>query len=164
MKTVFLLILSIVLFITGISYLYYPEILAKMFHWLKEKVFNEKKIQEHRKKTGIILVFFSFLIFYFNIIIPKVIYNSDESSLKRNLNLAWYYYYKGRYREAERISLSILEKEINNPAVLEQICMIYFSQGDYRKAKFYCLKVLQQQPRNKRMKNVYEKIIEKLKV
>jgi tetratricopeptide (TPR) repeat protein len=158
MKTFLISILSAGLFLIGISYLYYPELVIKANNWLKQNLFDEKKITSDRKKFGVLYILFSFIIISFGVIMPRIINSSNERIIKHELSLSWYYYYKGKYADAERSSAKALERDINNITALEQMCLINYAKGDRDKAMYYCSLVLHKGTRNERLKKIYEEL------
>ena len=87
----------------------------------------------------------------------------NEHSVKSELYQAWCYYYQGKYDLAKNMSEEVLKAEPENQTALEQLMLVYFVENDYLRAKYYCQKALIKDPNNKRTKNMYDTIQNKIK-
>ncbi len=151
-------IISIFLFLFGLSYFYYPSFVVKLNKFVRDKIFSDKFVLINRKKIGLILVMTSILVFYFGVLVPKMSVSFRQQNIRDYLYHAWRYYYQGYYNHAEKLCKEILFIDPENLAVKEQLALIYFAKGDYKKSLYYSKQVLEEKPDNRRMERIIKSI------
>lgn len=157
---IFLLLVAFVLFITGLAYFYYPKLIVNVNKWMRKIFFDDSRVLYNRKKTGIIYVLVSLLVFYGAYCLRPF---SGGNNVRKGLYEAWCHYYQGEYEQAKKLSEHILESDPDNQVAMEQLMLVYFVQNDYKKADYYCKRVLAKNPNDKRTKNLSETIQKKMK-
>ena len=58
------ILLSLLFLILGLGYLYRPHLIVKFNLWMKQTIFNDELLINHRRKVGLILVFVSLLLLF----------------------------------------------------------------------------------------------------
>jgi len=157
---IFLILVSLGLFITGLIYFYSPATIIVINNWMKKVFFDDSRVKQNRKKTGMLYIIVALIVFFAAFCFKLI---PDRHSVKTQLYQSWCCYYQGEYDTSKKISEQVLKVEPENQAALEQLMLIYFVENDYPKAKYYCEKVLAKNPNNKRTKNMYDTIQNKIK-
>jgi len=147
-------------FLTGLAYFYYPGLIVIINKWMRKIFFNDARVLYNRKKTGMIYVLVSLVVFYGAYTIKAL---PSDHSVKGGLYQAWCCYYQGEYAHAREISERVLQEDPENLVAMEQLMLVYFVQNDYRKADYYCTRILSKSPGNKRTKNMCATIQNKMK-
>lgn len=121
-----MIILSIILIITGLLFIYKTSLLIRICEFIKQHFVNERIIILYGKKIGLFLILLG-AIFISSEIRKKTGYNS--------LYVVYKKYYSKDFTAAEKLCLEMLSKEPKNAEVWMLLAKTYFAAGKYPQAK-----------------------------
>lgn len=55
------------LLLTGLGYMYRPNIIIKINNWVRKNVFNDRMLINHRRKIGVVLILLGLIAIYMGI-------------------------------------------------------------------------------------------------
>ena len=61
------ILIGFILLLTGLGYMYRPNIIIKVNFWIRENVFNDKMLIIHRRKIGVVLIVVGIIVLYMGI-------------------------------------------------------------------------------------------------
>lgn len=151
---ILLLVIAVVSFCIGISYIYFQNVILKFCELIKKYLFNEKIIILYGKKVGFLFI----LIGTISVIVLVRIYYISTNIYY----LAYKKFYQGEFKAAEKLCEQILLTQPQNIEVLYLLGKIYIATKQYESAKkvFTKIKNLSSQKEEEKA-NIYLEIIKK---
>ena len=156
------LVISIMLFVIGLTYFYQPKLIVKFNNFMRKVFLDDTQVLLSRKKIGSIYVILSVVTFFVGFYFPQLGQNKEFIN-EIKLYRVWHYYHQGKYDRAEKLSLEVFNSEPKNLTAIKQLALIYFVKNDFRKSKYFSEKLLAVQPENKKIKIIYEESLKKLR-
>ena len=151
-----LLIVSSLLFIIGLGYLYAPNLILILNNWMRKVLFNDTKVLFYRKKIGSIYILISLILVYGSLILPSQKFS--QQTVRKKLIKAYSNFYSNKYEQAQFLCQEILNIEPKNIKALELLGRIYFVTGEYKKSEIFLNKALSISPNNTNIKIMLQNI------
>ncbi len=61
------ILVGLALMLAGLGYMYRPNTITKMNSWIRENIFNDQMLINHRRKIGVVLIVLGIILFYIGI-------------------------------------------------------------------------------------------------
>ncbi len=150
------IILGVLLIITGLLYFYSLETILKISQWIKKILFNEKTIVLHRKKIGFVLLMLGLVIIMLKL--------APQYIKKDKYYTAYKLFYRGNFKDAEKICLEILSSskslQLQHSEIVELLGKIYIATQRYTLAKKWFLQLKTIDPKKEKKVDKYLELIE----
>lgn len=152
-----LFLFGVLSLLTGIMFIYAPNLILKFNAWMRKMVFNDSWALYNRKKVGFACIIFSLLIIYFvfNFRVPEIGIPSMRGT-RMKLFKAYTNFYSKNYDFSRSLCEEILAAEPSNKNAMELIALIYSTKGETNKSIPFCKKVLAIDPNNIKIKKIME--------
>jgi len=160
-------VISFVIFLMGLSYLYWPKVVIKVNSMIRRILFNDVNVLLFRKKLGLIFILISVIIFYFAVNPPRRPGNSADNNIfmreviRMKLYQAYRQYYTKDFETAAATVSFILSKAPGNIRALELAGMIHLAKGEKMNARAYFKRIIKRSPGNRKVEKLLQKTYEK---
>ncbi len=136
-----MIVLGIILFVIGLGFFYWPNIVVRFLEQVEKVFFNKRFLILQNKKIGLVFILISIIIIFTNI----------RMITQKNLFYkAYTNFYSHNFVSTEKICLDIVNKQPDNIDAWMLLGKTYFVTGRYLLAKSVFMRI-------KNMHNISEK-------